>query len=716
MDNIIKQGYLKKAKATPANRSSVASHFLQMLEPQRWYVLGLRSRRPYLEYYDKEEHVFSEQPINTYDLGLCQRLTYTLGRTNKNWTFCLFLQDRVIELTAESRSAMLDWCRVLERALLNYGCLKKYDSNHVYSEFPIKHVPTKSEEVEDNPDVNSIPTLSLQVDENGGDEAAGSSETIPVNSPSIQQEEIIFGTQFSLMEAMNQDSSETTEESDLPVASGIDGVVYRQKSSLKPDELDTSEDDFVTKDFWLNNKLPPVPKRNKAPPLPERTLSLFVPGAIGGINTQEGTSLNDQLLMSNTLKNERDRKSHSAPVMPSSFLKSIPPIPPRNNERNNSNKGDSSFQETEKDIGGACGSSLVTTTDNKITSVEDLDDGYQSILECTGRPPLQGPKFFKSSSVECKKSIDEDRKGEVTDYANAPSQQQNATNTEQQKKILVKSRMNDYVNTPVQEEQSVTTNSSQSKVVAENLYSPFPGSLDDNTSVQNNNSVNTSDTLINDCEDCSVTKVKMSHVSDVKKHVSDVKKHVSDVKNHVSDVKKQSGISTLGTTIPKLPSPEDITCPPRKNVNPTSDATPTPPSLDSLPSRKISPDHTKKSFPPLPQPPPPSLDTLPKKGLNNSVSNDYSEPLKRSPSDPQRSPVQPTRFPFDPQRSPVPPTRNISTSNSNKSSYKSNASIDDVTNRPLPSIPTEKGNKSPTIVITNGRTSPSFDDFKFETK
>lgn len=74
-----------------------------MFEPQRWYVLGLRSRRPYLEYYDKEEHVFSEQPINTYDLGRCQRLTYTLGRTNKNWTFCLFLQDRVIELTAESR-------------------------------------------------------------------------------------------------------------------------------------------------------------------------------------------------------------------------------------------------------------------------------------------------------------------------------------------------------------------------------------------------------------------------------------------------------------------------------------------------------------------------------------------------------------------------------------------------------------------------------------
>ena len=66
-------------------------------------MFGLRIRRPYLEYYEKEQHVFSAQPINSFDLYPCTKVTYTLGRNNRNWTLCLFLQDRVLELTAESR-------------------------------------------------------------------------------------------------------------------------------------------------------------------------------------------------------------------------------------------------------------------------------------------------------------------------------------------------------------------------------------------------------------------------------------------------------------------------------------------------------------------------------------------------------------------------------------------------------------------------------------
>lgn len=571
-------------------------------------------------------------------------------------------------------------------------------------------MPTKSEEIEDNPDVNTsgIPTLSLQLDENGGDEAAGSSETTPVNSPGIQHEEIIFGTQFSLMEAMNQDSSETTEESDPPGMAGIDGVVYRRKAGLKPDsELDTSEDDFVTKDFWLNNKLPPVPKRNKAPPLPDRSMSLVMPTQeqLRGMDTQD-TTLNDHMLLNVTSKKERDTKSHSAPIVPSSFQKSIPPIPPRN-------KGDNSIQETEeKDIGGACGSSLATTNGSKITFVEDLDDGYQSILECTGRPPFQGPKFFKSQKENKpsrpEKSKTDHHSKQITDYENTPAQKHSPTNIDLPSKTVEDSKVTDYENTPVQGGQSATNNTdnSQSKGIEENMYSPFPGSGDDDNNSSNNitdeamesttvkkihsgnsNKVDSKDLsgpFMNVYEDCCVPKRKISPVS---------------------DVKIQPGIPLL-ETIPKVTSPSftgDIVCPPRKTVNPLSDVTPALPSVDTLPSRNLSPDHNIKSFPPLPLPP--SIDTLPKRGLTTSLSNEHSQPLKQ-------------RSPSDPQSPPIPPTRKISTSNSNKfsSSFKSNVSVIDVTNRPLPSLPTEEGNKSPPIVITNGRTSPSFDDFKFETK
>lgn len=77
--------------------------FFQLFEPQRWYVFGMKMGIPYLEYYDKEESAFSGEPIHSFCMANCKRITYTMGRLNKVWTFCIFLEDRILELTADNR-------------------------------------------------------------------------------------------------------------------------------------------------------------------------------------------------------------------------------------------------------------------------------------------------------------------------------------------------------------------------------------------------------------------------------------------------------------------------------------------------------------------------------------------------------------------------------------------------------------------------------------
>ena len=88
--------------------------FFQLFEPQRWYVFGMKSGIPFLEYYDKEESAFSGEPLHSFCMANCKRITYTMGRLNKVWTFCIFLEDRILELTAESR-----YCFVYTELLMN---------------------------------------------------------------------------------------------------------------------------------------------------------------------------------------------------------------------------------------------------------------------------------------------------------------------------------------------------------------------------------------------------------------------------------------------------------------------------------------------------------------------------------------------------------------------------------------------------------------------
>ena len=69
-------------------------------------MFGMKQGAPALEIYEKEESVFTASPLQSIDLTTCKRITYTLGRTNKNWTFCLFMEERIMELSADSRSVV----------------------------------------------------------------------------------------------------------------------------------------------------------------------------------------------------------------------------------------------------------------------------------------------------------------------------------------------------------------------------------------------------------------------------------------------------------------------------------------------------------------------------------------------------------------------------------------------------------------------------------
>ncbi|XP_071168867.1 uncharacterized protein [Mytilus edulis] len=221
MDNVIKQGYLKKSRPT-APGSNPANSFLQLFEPTRWFVFGLRIRRPYLEYYEKEQHVFTAQPINNFDLYECTKVTYTLGRNNRNWTFCLFLQDRVLELTADSREVMLSWCRTLEHTLQNYGALKHVPSEHIYSDYPVRYKPKKSASpppIEDRDSATPTPPPSEP-------------------APPVPRENGLVPLQPRAgAEYCNSD------------------WVGAEKPESEHSEPDTSEDDFVNEEFFKQKKL-----------------------------------------------------------------------------------------------------------------------------------------------------------------------------------------------------------------------------------------------------------------------------------------------------------------------------------------------------------------------------------------------------------------------------------------------------------------------------
>ncbi|XP_052772481.1 uncharacterized protein LOC128211570 isoform X1 [Mya arenaria] len=141
--NILKQGYLKRsvqsADPVPSASKLIAKNIKQKLEPSRWYVFVVRNRCPYLEHYDREECVFTGRPIQAVNLSSFQSLSYTMGRTSNDHTFCIILSDRNIELTASSRGQMIDWCRCLERHLRNLGIRSKNQkADHEYTAFPVR--------------------------------------------------------------------------------------------------------------------------------------------------------------------------------------------------------------------------------------------------------------------------------------------------------------------------------------------------------------------------------------------------------------------------------------------------------------------------------------------------------------------------------------------------------------------------------------------------
>ncbi|XP_060068580.1 uncharacterized protein LOC132548715 [Ylistrum balloti] len=279
MENIIKQGYLKKAKPIAADspRSSLCSSLLQLFESSRWYMFIVRNGRPFLEIYEKEQSAFSGQPMTSYELSSCYKITYTLGRTSKAWTFCLFLEERVLEITAESRDQMLDWCRNLERTLVHYGKIKQ-STDHVYVEYPVRYTPKKTG-LEQEAALEAGASASVQDPQN------------PQNHTGIPEPtEEDYQDFLELIDHMSDDDDDVdvdSEETNLKTeasrnipspqspevptklkdyvqsAQGAEGgsSVTADKDS-SDNEMDTSEDDFVTPDFWLSNKLPPVPRRS----------------------------------------------------------------------------------------------------------------------------------------------------------------------------------------------------------------------------------------------------------------------------------------------------------------------------------------------------------------------------------------------------------------------------------------------------------------------
>lgn len=176
---------------------------------------------PYLEYYDKEESAFSGEPIHSFCMANCKRITYTMGRLNKVWTFCIFLEDRILELTADNRDSMLSWCRILERTLHAFGNLRKTSSEHVYSAYPIKRPPRKSLPVTppDSPEPLGAEALPPLPSSNQG-ASSGSSE-----------KEDIFESQSSLMDTLRNSGNLQNASAGLR-----ESLIFANQNSSTSDE------------------------------------------------------------------------------------------------------------------------------------------------------------------------------------------------------------------------------------------------------------------------------------------------------------------------------------------------------------------------------------------------------------------------------------------------------------------------------------------------
>ncbi|XP_061186117.1 serine/arginine repetitive matrix protein 1-like isoform X3 [Saccostrea echinata] len=546
MNNIIKQGYLKKAHPTSPSSTgaSFATSIKQLFEPQRWYVFGMKNGIPHLEYYDKEESAFSGEPIHSYCMANCKRITYTMGRLNKVWTFCIFLEDRILELTAESRDSMLAWCRILERTLHAFGNLRKTSSEHVYSAYPIRRPPKKS----------------LPVTPPGSPQPQGAeAPPLPTSNHGTKEEsdkEEIFESQRSLMNSLRN-----SEGVGLEIRRGR----HRTNSDSSGSEPDTTGDeDFVAEDFFVNNKKlqksPAVHRRfrddlgiKKRPtPQPVRPLSM--------INYPPSQNIYENENLDFVLDPRLQDQFHGDVVR----NKEIPPAQPLTKDNNYSFvrrqrlcSGDTSSKpETDGDnyelarnpfteefriperppsdpYLDMCDADRSRTLTKPSSNVHQLDDGYQVIRSEDGESKLVDYEDMTADMKDLRVFLppcDEKKRQSGLSDASTPTSKESG---------------------------SVFLGSRDSSSKEDNLYAPFPVSLDSQGSTAN-----------------------------------------------VEDIPSVPPPRTSGTESPKCSSPDkpprhkkgsSVVSPPHSNRNSRESdsprvASPVPPPLDSIPSRKTPQD------------------------------------------------------------------------------------------------------------------------------
>lgn len=133
MENVIKQGYLKKGNST---EGGVFSGFIEKMTSKKWYMLVVRSRVPFLEQYDRDVDVFSTAPSMSYELSDVTSISRTMATSARTFNFVIVCPDQMIELVAASREQMKDWCDVLERTLKSLGVLRDEKEEHLYTFCP----------------------------------------------------------------------------------------------------------------------------------------------------------------------------------------------------------------------------------------------------------------------------------------------------------------------------------------------------------------------------------------------------------------------------------------------------------------------------------------------------------------------------------------------------------------------------------------------------
>lgn len=160
MDNVIKQGYLKKGSAS----DNLFSGLIEKMTPRKWFMLVVRNRIPYFEQYERDVDVFSSTPVASHNLSTCTSISRSMSQSSRTCTFVIVLPDILIELTASTREAMIDWCDALERTLASLGIMKREREEHVYSFCPAVmnltgHSKKRSDDDEKDEDEQTDETL-----------------------------------------------------------------------------------------------------------------------------------------------------------------------------------------------------------------------------------------------------------------------------------------------------------------------------------------------------------------------------------------------------------------------------------------------------------------------------------------------------------------------------------------------------------------------------